>query len=145
MSNQQHTPGYEVTRDGRVFSVSSNWRGYGKRELVTALNDDGYPSVRLTLDGKRKRYAVHVLVAMNYLPTRPSTQHEVRHLDGNRLNPHADNLAWGPRKENVADRDSHGRTYHMTTDEARAKVEKASHVIRARARAAIAKAKGEQS
>lgn len=32
----QHTPGYEVTRDGRVFSVASNWRGYGKEILREA-------------------------------------------------------------------------------------------------------------
>lgn len=106
----KHTPGYEVERDGRVFSVSTNWRGLGRRELRPDLNDDGYPSVRLTLDGKRKRYAVHKLVALHHLPPKPSSEHEIRHLDGNRMNPHAGNLAWGTRKENAEDRDQHGRT-----------------------------------
>lgn len=106
----KHTPGYEVTRDGRVFSVASNWRGYGRRELRQDLNDDGYPSVRLTIDGRRIRYAVHVLVANAHLPPRPSNRHEVRHLDGDKMNPHADNLAWGTQKDNAADRERHGRT-----------------------------------
>lgn len=110
MAQGQHTPGYEVTRDGRVFSVASNWRGYGKREMRQPTNDDGYPSVRIILDGRRKRIAVHVLVAREHLPPRPSPNHEIRHLDGNKMNPAADNLAWGTQKENADDRERHGRT-----------------------------------
>ncbi|MBZ9759448.1 HNH endonuclease [Mesorhizobium sp. CA8] len=106
----KHTPTYEVTRDGRVFSVGSNWRGYGKRELTQVLNKDGYPSVRIIIDGKRKNRTVHSLVAKHFLPQKPSIRHEVRHLDGNKLNPNADNLAWGTQKENAEDRARHGRT-----------------------------------
>ena len=104
------TPGYIVTRDGRVYSVAHNWRGYGERELRQDLNDDGYPSVRLSIDGKRTRYAVHVLVARRHLPPRPSPRHEVRHLDGNKMNPAVENLAWGTQKDNANDRERHGRT-----------------------------------
>lgn len=105
-----HTPGYEVTPDGLVYSVAHNWRGYGRRELRQDLNGNGYPSVRITIGGKRTRYAVHVLVAKHHLPPRPSPQHEVRHLDGNKMNPSASNLAWGTRQENADDREIHGRT-----------------------------------
>ena len=105
-----HTPGYEVSWDGTVYSVHSNWRGYGRRALTADLNDDGYPSVRITIGGKRTRQAVHKLVALHHLPPRPSPSHEGRHLDGNKLNCHADNLAWGTRKENADDRERHGRT-----------------------------------
>ena len=31
MSEEKFTPGYDVTPDGRVFSLTSNWRGYGIR------------------------------------------------------------------------------------------------------------------
>ena len=106
----EHTPGYEVTYDGRVFSTATNWRGYGRREMTQDLNDDGYPSVRILVNGQRKRLAVHVLVAMHYLPPRPSLRHELRHLDGNRMNPCASNLAWGTQKDNADDRERHGRT-----------------------------------
>ena len=110
MTAQKHTPQYEVTRDGRVFSVGSNWRGYGRREMRQTPNADGYPSVRLTINGRRVRLAVHRLVAKQYLPPRPSPRHEVRHLDGDKNNPSAENLAWGTQKENADDRERHGRT-----------------------------------
>ena len=106
----RHTPGYRVIAEGRVFSVASNWRRYGEREMRQTPNADGYPSVRLTVDGKRVRYAVHRLVARDFLPKRPSPQHEIRHLDGDKSNPAAWNLAWGTRKENADDRQRHGRT-----------------------------------
>lgn len=132
MSAATHTPGYEVTQDGRVFSTGTNWRGYGRREMQQDLNDGGYPSVRILLNGKRKRMAVHRLVAMHYLPPRPSPHHEIRHLDGNKLNPHATNLAWGTKRDNAADRERHGRTYHMTTTEARAKAMRSAEARRQR-------------
>lgn len=106
----KHTPGYEITCDGRVYSISSNWRGYGRREMRQTPNSGGYPSVRILVDGKRKRIAVHVLVAREYLPPCPSPEHEIRHLDGNKLNPCAYNLAWGTHQDNADDRERHGRT-----------------------------------
>ena len=106
----KHTPRYEVTCDGRVLSVTTNWRGYGMRELKQELNDDGYPSVRIIVNGKRKRYAVHKLVARSHLGPQPSPGYEIRHIDGNKLNNHFRNLAWGTRKENADDRERHGRT-----------------------------------
>ena len=103
-------PGYVATRDGRIFS-ESNWRGYGLRELRQDVDRHGYPSVRLTpMFGRRKRLKVHALVATAFLGARPSPAHEVRHLDGNPLNNAAENLAWGTRAENAADRERHGRT-----------------------------------
>ncbi len=105
-----HTPGYEVTKDGRVFSIAHNWRGYGKRELAQHLNSHGYPSVRLTIDGARKRFPVHVLVAKEYLPPKPFPDAQIRHLDGSRTNNLWVNLAWGSAKENADDRARHGRT-----------------------------------
>lgn len=101
---------YEVTQDGRVFSIDSNWRGYGRRELAQHLNSHGYPSVRMYVHGARKRMLVHALVATKYLPPRPSENHQIRHLDGNKLNNNVFNLAWGTAKENADDRRLHGRT-----------------------------------
>jgi len=104
------TPGYEITSDGLVFSIATNWRGYGKRRMDAPVNSKGYPSVRLTINGMRKRYLVHALVAKQYLPPRPSLQHEIRHLDGNKLNNNVENLCWGTRKDNARDRELHGNT-----------------------------------
>lgn len=102
--------GYRVTRDGRVISEISNWRGYGSRELRQVANSHGYMRVRLGVGEDRKSYLVHKLVATAFLPPRPSAEHEVRHLDGDRTNNAAENLAWGTRAQNASDRDSHGRT-----------------------------------
>ena len=124
----KHTKGYEITKDGRVFSVESNWRGYGKRELKQHLNYHRYPSVHLTVDGVRRHYAVHVLVAENHLPPKPSEEHEIRHLDGNKLNSSAANLAWGTAKENAADRESHGRT--SRGDAHSSTIKRSSHILK---------------
>lgn len=115
MSETKHTPipdypGYEASADGQIFSVEHNWRGYGVRVLEQDLNASGYPSVRITVDGKRKRISVHRLIAATFLPPRPSDAHEVRHLDGNKLNSAVANLAWGTKKDNADDREQHGRT-----------------------------------
>lgn len=141
--------GYEITEDGKVLS-HSNWRGLGRRELAQDLNDDGYPSVRIVLNGKRIRYSVHRLVAMTFLSDRPSDKHEVRHLDGNKLNAHASNLAWGTRKENADDRERHGTT--SRGDAHGIAIKKSSHREKVKrghehykSRAAIAKATGSKS
>lgn len=103
-------PGYGVDREGRVYSLTSNWRGYGQRELKQLPHKDGYLCVRILRDGKRVRLLVHRMVAAAYLPPRPSAAHELRHLDGDKSNNAAANLAWGTAKENADDREAHGRT-----------------------------------
>lgn len=108
--NTKHTPRYEVTHDGRVFSLDTNWRGMGRREMAQTLNAHGYPSVRIIVNGKRKRVTVHSLVAKTHIGPQPAPGYEIRHLDGNKLNSHYKNLAWGTQKENAADRELHGKT-----------------------------------
>lgn len=34
-------PGYAAAEDGRIISISSNWRGYGQREMAQHPNRDG--------------------------------------------------------------------------------------------------------
>jgi len=108
-SAAKHTESYEVTRDGRVYSIA-NWRGINRRELTQDLNSHGYPLVRMHIEGKRVRKLVHRLVAEKFLPSRPTARHQIRHLDGNKTNNAAENLAWGTAKENAADRERHGHT-----------------------------------
>lgn len=117
---------YRIESDGRVFSTAHNWRGHGERQVTPIVNSDGYISVRLSIKGKRRHIPVHRLVAHVHLPPRPSLEHEIRHLDGNKLNPNADNLAWGTKSENAQDRLIHGtdraaenaaKTIHMRKGE----------------------------
>jgi hypothetical protein len=110
LENQPFLPEYYISRFGEVFSIKYNWRGCGTRILKQFKNTDGYPSVRLSIRGKRIHYPVYRLVVMAYLPKRPSEKHETRHLDGNKNNNCVENLAWGTRKENAEDRERHGQT-----------------------------------
>lgn len=141
MSEAKHTPGreirdfpgYSVHNDGTIVS-SLNWRGIPVRALVPISDTDGYLKVRLVVKGKRRNIKVHRLVALAFLGAPPSPFHEVRHIDGNRLNNHAENLAWGTSKENADDRERHGRTSRGERH--------ARFIRRGLLRAAIAKAKG---
>lgn len=98
---------YLIRPNGDVYS-KTNWRGCGERLMKPDLNSHGYLRVRLTVNGNRKVYLVHKLVVEKYLGPRPTPQHEVCHLDGNKQNNNVSNLRWGTRKENAADRTKHG-------------------------------------
>ncbi len=134
--------GYEVTRDGRVFSVTSNWRGYGRREMAQTLTEYGYMSVRLTVNGRRKRVTVHRLVAESFL-RKPAKGEQIRHLDGNRLNNKSSNLKWGTAKDNARDRQRHGRT---SSGPSHGRAISIGHTMSriTKARAALAKVTGEE-
>ena len=106
MINLEYTPGYEVSENGDVYSIRRN----NKILMKQHLNGNGYKAIPMVIDGKEKHITIHRLVAAKYLPNRPSEFHEIRHLDGNKLNNHYSNLAWGTKKENAEDRELHGRT-----------------------------------
>jgi predicted XRE-type DNA-binding protein len=102
-------PAYEVSSFGEVFT-----RRYGERGskigkslhfLKRSLNNSGYQSVRI--DGETK--FVHALVLETFVGPCPEGM-ECRHLDGDGQNNYVDNLRWGTRFENVADKIRHGRT-----------------------------------
>jgi hypothetical protein len=105
-----HTKGYEVTKDGQVYSIAHNWRGYGRRKLIQDMDRGGYLRVRLTIGGERRPRKVHQLVAFHHLSEAPIGVTDLRHLDGNKENNRADNLAWGTAQDNANDRELHGRT-----------------------------------
>jgi hypothetical protein len=97
--------------DYRVSNLGTVRRNDGL--VMTASkprNSREYPCVYLRVGGQRKRVAVHRLVALTWVGPPPFEGAQVRHLDGNPLNPRADNLAWGSAEDNAADRDAHGRT-----------------------------------
>lgn len=102
-------PEYEVDMNGNIWS-SSNWRGYGKRQIVPIEGKSGYLKVRLTrADGTRANRYVHRLVADAFLGVHVNGL-QVRHLNGNRTDNRAENLAWGTAKENADDREMCGTT-----------------------------------
>jgi hypothetical protein len=69
----------------------------GEYRAVQLVHDDGNLSKRYT----------HRAVLEAFCGPAPAN-HEARHLDGDRFNNAAENLSWGTRKENHADKRRHG-------------------------------------
>ena len=96
---------YEVSSFGRFSAVKDGERFVRKINFATC-----YPSVSLKKrpqDRTQKSSSLHKLVAAAFLGPRPPG-HVIRHLDGNKLNNRANNLAYGLPEENHADTKKHG-------------------------------------
>lgn len=115
-------PGYFVRRNGKIYSSISKKKdgAMGGLRLVKQFlqgprPDNKYLCIvimnkRPDLSGKPGEKAslrVHRIVC-NAFHGKPFAAAIVRHLDGNKENNHADNLAWGTAKENVQDAFRHG-------------------------------------
>lgn len=100
-------PAYEVSADG-IVRRCPGVRCRAHRILAPFVRPNGYAQVILYRDGQRQRFGVHQLVALAFLGPKPSPQHQVAHLDGQRLNNHLSNLAWLLPLENDAHKDLHG-------------------------------------
>lgn len=106
-------PGYDVSEDGRIRC----WRPRNRmasapespRDVRTWKNHRGYEMVTLHRGSRRDTVhrCVHQLVLEAFVGLREDGQ-EVRHLNGNRSDNRLENLAWGTKKENAADRVRHG-------------------------------------
>lgn len=108
---------YEVSSHGRVRSVTRIvLRRNGNPQTVKGMprkpvcNTYGYFAVVLSSPQKRETKSIHVLVLSAFVG--PANGLHCRHLDGNKLNNHLSNLAYGTRKENEADKLRHGRRPH---------------------------------
>lgn len=96
---------YEVTEDGKVFSVLNCKNNYQRKELKFREDKDGYYDVGLVYDdkGNRRPFRVHRLVALKYLEEIEGYK-VVNHLDLNKKNNHISNLRWS----NAAINTQHG-------------------------------------
>lgn len=102
---------YEVSDLGCVRTARRSNRGGPAGRLMRLSRDTGgYLHVALLADdGSRPTPTIHKLVLTTFVGPRPEGMC-CRHLDGNQLNNHLSNLAWGTAAENAADRKRHGRT-----------------------------------
>ena len=108
---------YEVSDGGEVRSLLNT---RGKPLGVFAVkkqtkNTQGYACVSLSSDCMSRMFNVHALVLLAFAGPRPDGM-EVRHLDGNRLNPNVNNLVYGYPEDNALDRKHHGTTNYLGTD-----------------------------
>lgn len=89
---------YQISDEGEVRSL--NYNKTGKAQLLKpADSGKGYLFVGLCKNGKRKKFKVHRLVAMAFIPN-PSNLPYINHKDENKENNCVSNLEWCDRKYN---------------------------------------------
>ena len=84
---------YEIDSNGTIYNIQTS------KQLTGSIYNTGYKMVRLTVNGKSKGYAVHRLVAQNFLDN-PNNLPIVNHKDGNKINNRVENLEWVTQSEN---------------------------------------------
>lgn len=90
---------YEVDELGQVWSLPKKTRK-GTRLIKALLHPKtGYMYLDLCKDGKIKKFTVHRLVALAYLPN-PENKPQVNHINGDKTDNRLVNLEWCTRSEN---------------------------------------------
>lgn len=91
---------YSAGDDGRIYSgavpLKPWFGGYEQQYAMVSAGD------------QRKAY-IHRLVCEAFYGDAPEGLPEVRHLDGDPSNNRPENLDWGTKEQNAADRSAHGR------------------------------------
>lgn len=101
--------GYFVDSDGNVYSnvKKHNQQKSDKKRLLKSWNAFGYRAIYIFRNKKCYKKFVHSLVLETFVGERPKGQ-QCRHLNGKRDDNRLENLKWGTRQENQADRILHG-------------------------------------
>lgn len=110
---------YKITKEGKVISLKHK----KSVELKGEIDKDGYKRVLIYIDGKRKKFFVHRLVAQTFIPN-PENKPQVNHKDGNKLNNHVNNLEWVTNKENI----NHAEKFGLRTHENVLKIEQVKEI-----------------
>jgi len=101
-------PAYEVSEFGQVRRTTG---GQGARagqiQKWHTCTGTGYPDARIRVEGRTITVPIHRLVASAFLGEKPAGM-EIRHLDGNKMNCHYKNLAYGTHRQNQQDKILHG-------------------------------------
>ena len=80
---------YSVDREGNVYS---------KGRILKPFNNNGYKRIKLNIEGVRRAYLVHRLVAEAYLGASDLC---VDHIDNNKANNNLSNLQYLTVAENI--------------------------------------------
>ena len=87
---------YKVSNDGRI------WSEYLQDFMKPYYSKGGYVRVKVNFGDRNKKFMVHRLVAMAFIPNKdPETFTQVDHIDSNRINNCVENLRWVTPKENT--------------------------------------------
>lgn len=105
---------YQVNTSGVVYSKKG-------RPLKYSVNPRGYRMVVLCMQGKTKAFAIHTLVAKQFLGEHAPEKNQVNHIDGNKQNNVIDNLEWVTPKENTVHARDVLHHMHMGADNCNAR------------------------
>ena len=98
---------YEVSNMGRVRRATQGYRKPAGHILAQS-STYGYPTIKLTKDGKQIGCRVNRLVCRAFHGDPPSFDHHAAHKDNVRDNNMADNLRWAEPSSNMQDKLGHG-------------------------------------
>lgn len=84
-----------ISDQGRIMSILRD-----ERILKTSQDRKGYSRITITIDGEKRTYKVHRLVAQAFIPN-PDNLPQVNHKDGNKGNNNVPNLEWISNADNA--------------------------------------------
>ncbi len=97
MIHTKEIPGYEnyiITDVNTVFNVKR------KKLIKVQVDKDGYLVVQLWKNSKPKKFKMHRLVAMAFIPN-PENKPQVNHINGIKFDNSIENLEWVTQSENM--------------------------------------------
>lgn len=89
-----------------IYNTNNKIDAYGNvffdtgKPYAVHINQDGYKTVRMQINGNRKTFRIHRLVGEHFVPN-IYNKPEINHIDGDKLNNHFSNLEWCTHSENI--------------------------------------------
>jgi hypothetical protein len=112
---------YQVSNFGRVKSLERVFYNRGPRYLPETLmlfdvsGGNPYRRVKLSKNGRYRRFGVHVLVALCFIGPRPTGYSVLHGKEGKFVNT-VENLSYGTHKQNMQDKKRDGTQWQLSIE-----------------------------
>lgn len=98
---------YEVSNIGRIRRTDC-YKTRTNDGILIPANRKGYLMVHLSRNSVRRKFNIHRLVALAFIPNPDRNRWQVAHNNGNPFDNRVENLRWATVLENSTDRYRHG-------------------------------------